>query len=563
MSFIINPYRYASGGDDYAIGGFSPEWVLDFVNLYWRYDGTTRSWSDMGATHNSAGLMTMHDNSGNLVWGPHNLYANSDSPASQSITVENGAQYTMKITGSGSIGLTGATTATVTAASPQTFTASSTTLTCATPSGTVNTAWCYRSDLGGMSDWAISGSDYVENTTSSPIYSPRFGHYIYMNGTAWENKGYLAEEGQGGDTITNELVESNDLTTSWTATNASPSTNYATSPTGQTDCCRLIDDAGSGTGDVYVTSASITISGATDYVFSAYAKSDQLTFLRMETINSSAGSTWFNLSTGAVGTASGNHIALIQDMDNGWYRCSVTITSATPDTSIQVRLAPADADNDSTMDLDGTSSILIYGAQFENAENVGGPRTPSSYIPTNGSTASRSTAYLEFPLQNRLTKASATALSQITWATQSHLDLNVNINWGPYYYDTASGNDRLGSYFMSMSGGRTGRSYHYLRTDNTGELPNSGTNDLPSPQATAEIRNGVSAPAGTSVSCLFSYQGNTGSADTLVNGTPELLNQSTCILRLPKNGGRYALEKETIWTSTNLSQTDLNAGTTG
>jgi hypothetical protein len=43
----------------------------------------------------------------------------------------------------------------------------------------------------------------------------------------------------------------------------------------------------------------------------------------------------------------------------------------------------ADADNDNIVDLDGTSSILIYGAQFE-AGSI-----PTSYIPTAGATAIR------------------------------------------------------------------------------------------------------------------------------------------------------------------------------
>lgn len=76
-------------------------------------------------------------------YGPHNLFLNSASPATQTITVVSGATYTVSITGAGQIVLSGAASATVTAGSPASFTASTTSLVC-TVSGGPSTAHVRR-----------------------------------------------------------------------------------------------------------------------------------------------------------------------------------------------------------------------------------------------------------------------------------------------------------------------------------------------------------------------------------------------------------------------------------
>lgn len=149
-------------------------------------------------THSRAGNATMVDSDGLLKWAPHNLALNSASPATQSITVVSGADYTVECLGSGSITLSGAGTGTVTEGSEVEITASTTTLTL-TVSGSLDAMWCYRSDLGGMVDVPAgersfpSASTYVP-TTSSARYLPRVGHHVY-NGSAWMNEGLLDECG--------------------------------------------------------------------------------------------------------------------------------------------------------------------------------------------------------------------------------------------------------------------------------------------------------------------------------------------------------------------------------
>ena len=204
----------------YAANNKTPGMMADFADGRYYVDGIQADATD-AVTPTTTGLATMHNSEGNLVWNPHNLVLNSATPATQSITVVSGASYTVNITGSGSVVLSGAGTGTATDGTPATITASTTTLTL-TVSGSPSTMWAYRSDLGGMADNPDTGTTYVA-TTSAARYLPRRDAYAYVGG-AWVNKGIRHESAAA----TNLLLNSISLSTQNVTVTAQPYTLHFT-----------------------------------------------------------------------------------------------------------------------------------------------------------------------------------------------------------------------------------------------------------------------------------------------------------------------------------------------
>ena len=195
--------------------------------------------------------------------------------------------------------------------------------------------------------------------------------------------GLLVEESR-----TNLLTYSEDFTdASWTKVRTGTLAIDATGPDGQTSAVTFVDDGGGGASTVNIQN-NVTVSTNTTYTASIFAKADQLDSILVYAVNFTTPSDngyYFNLSNGTYTAYSGtpDMTPLIQDVGNGWYRCSITFTTGASDTAGSIRFFVADGASP-TVDRDGTSSILIYGAQFEQGS------FPTSYIPTSGSTATRS-----------------------------------------------------------------------------------------------------------------------------------------------------------------------------
>jgi hypothetical protein len=114
---------------------------------------------------------------------------------------------------------------------------------------------------------------------------------------------------------------------------------------------------------------NLTLAANTPYVFSCFLKADQLSWALLQIFDfSKTVHAYINLATGALGSqGADNDNAIVEDYGNGWYRLSVFFTTAA-DVGGQFRLYVADGNNDITVDLDGTSSILMWGAQVEPVE---------------------------------------------------------------------------------------------------------------------------------------------------------------------------------------------------
>jgi len=231
-------------------------------------------------------------------------------------------------------------------------------------------------------------------------------------------KGLLVEPA-----ATNVCTQSEDLSTTWNANaNATVTANDTTAPDGNTTADKLNDDSGGGTGSVFVYK-DITVSESTKYTASVFLKADQLAFARLQTVfydGATSGEQYFGLSgAGSLGTASAGIDSSITKYPDGWYRCTITWTQGAGDTSFGFYIFVADSISTATVDLDGTSSIFVWGAQVEE-----GP-IATSYIPTTTASVTRN--------KDDITLGSASSLIGQTEGT-----LYVEVDW-----KLASGNNQF------------------------------------------------------------------------------------------------------------------------
>ena len=177
----------------------------------------------------------------------------------------------------------------------------------------------------------------------------------------------------------NLVLRSEELNTTWLTFRSSVTANDIVSPDGSQNAEKIIQQSGeTSSGGVY---QNLTLSSSTVYTYSVFLKSGGYDFgmIRID----GGQYAWFNLSSGTVGTITGSGSSSIQDFGNGWYRCSFTIT--TTSTTGQPHIYIANSDGSQTLSgADGVKGIYAWGAMVEQGSY------PTSYIPTEGSSVTRS-----------------------------------------------------------------------------------------------------------------------------------------------------------------------------
>jgi hypothetical protein len=200
-----------------------------------------------------------------------------------------------------------------------------------------------------------------------------------------ECKGLLLE-----DQSTNLCTSSNDFRVSgtwWTSLKVNLYPNSEISPDGTRNATLLTEDTSNGQHFIYNTR---TGSNET-LTFSVYAKASQRTKigLQLSSFATHSANVSFNLSDGtiiSVSTSNADYTEItgsIQVLSNGWYRCSLTATKGSVNTTNTPAISILDTSNNFIYTGDGTSGLYIFGAQLE---NLG---FPSSYIPSSNIFTSR------------------------------------------------------------------------------------------------------------------------------------------------------------------------------
>jgi hypothetical protein len=123
-------------------------------------------------------------------------------------------------------------------------------------------------------------------------------------------------------------------------------------------------------------------SSAVAYTFSLYVKAAGYSNIKLAEFNSGNG-TWFNISTGTVGTSNSGFSGTITAVGNGWYRCTVTWTATAGNQVYGVYLGNNTPET-ITFAGDNSSGLYLYGFQVETGSFA------TSYIPTGAASATRS-----------------------------------------------------------------------------------------------------------------------------------------------------------------------------
>ena len=471
----------------YIINGFDPDLVFDFKKNYYRKSATNSTFA-ASITHAASSNATMVDSDGLLKWRSHN-YARQSQDITQTPWItqvlvgvnatnvtysgsQGGSPFLQQtiplanqsikftvgvlVSGTGSFRLKSTQgnvidnfSADIVATGTPTLHEFSVVNTSAAGSGaqligiipstsngafdlTVTNWRTYRSDLGGMVNNSETGDSFVPTTTAA-VYGPRVGNHIY-NGSAWVNEGILHES----EARTNVIQNSNDLTASeWRSVASSNSANAGVSPDGASNANKVVPDNSFNRHFTYLEKTLNGVAGT--HSFSVYL--------------AAAGYGFATVCVGSDGAL--NYYAVVIDLSNGTK--TATYSSGTHTEKVctveavgsylRIKISGAGeiyyivgASDTGTytprtygfkeFSADGTSGILVYGAQAESGS------TPSSYIPTSGATATRAAETLTVPAAN---------------LPYSSTNMSIQIDGKMTYADTDGDNGKFFSWNLDNS----------------------------------------------------------------------------------------------------------------
>ena len=336
---------------------------------------------------------------------------------------------------------------------------------------------------------------------------PRFDHNPV---SPFACRGLLIEEGR-----TNLLQRSEEFDNSyWTPTRApQPTANAAVSPDGATTADKLIADT-TATNNHRVDRSPVSLALNTIYTVSVFAKASEYTGIALGVgLAATQGVNYSLVGAGTATPVSGaGHTGTIQQLANGWYRCTATFTSDA--TTANHRVAIYVGQNGTTFSYtgDNTSGIFIWGAQLEAGA------FPTSYIPTTTSTLVRSADVCS------ITGANFTSFTKLGEGTVV------------VHGDSYQGTTPAFCQFSNDTGGA--RSFNFQRNASTGALEHSDSGaGIMSVAASPSFPVKFGAARSQALGLQLAYNGIIGLGSAYTTNNPQtrmLIGNSS--MGLPLNG---------------------------
>jgi hypothetical protein len=232
--------------------------------------------------------------------------------------------------------------------------------------------------FGAQLSDSASVDPYVYQPVAAPASTAYYGPRFDYDPVTLAPKGLLIEESR-----TNLALYSQNLgNAAWTKSAASVTSNAGTAPDGTATVEKLVENLALGFHQVLQNTASVGNSViATNTI---YAKPDGRGWIRLmydDGVNNKG--CYFDITTGAVGTAEAGVTGSIVLGPLGFYRCAITYTQAAASTRSRIQVMLATDNGAAGYTGDGTSGVFLWGAQVE----LGAFQT--SYVPSVASQVTR------------------------------------------------------------------------------------------------------------------------------------------------------------------------------
>ena len=348
---------YAAG--TYTLSFFIQAGTNNFASIYF----STGSLSNAICTVNlSTGAVTQTGSNSSITY------------VSSSITLVTGTWYRVSLTATlastlslvAGIQMNNSATPTYVNGGPQTWTAAGT--------ETINIWGAQMEQRASATAYNVTTTAAITNYIPVLLTAASGAARFDSNPTTGESLGLLIEEQR-----TNLLTYSSDFSNAvWAKGSSIITANTLVAPDGTISADTYTAITASETNIRVSTTQAVS----TAYTLSCYAKANTVSFLRLRNIAGVSGTNaWFNLITGTTATVNSGVTASIISVGNGFYRCSITVTTAStiPNNLCDIASANTDAS------ISGVSgdSIYIWGAQLEAGAFA------TSYIPTVASQVTR------------------------------------------------------------------------------------------------------------------------------------------------------------------------------